>query len=229
MSIKLEMVAIYILELEDGKYYIGRSKAKTDKGILSRINKHYLQTQTAAAWCIKYKPIKTIEIKQEQTIYDENKWTKVYMGKYGIDNVRGGDYVRIKLPTEQVKSLQREIDGANDKCHSCGKKGHFIRFCPNKRVSVINIEKNKEIKEIKEETVWECEYCLKHYETEKMCEKCEIIHENNKVLNNLLRRFKNIHYGDIKKLCIKHNYFGGLVAKELNNSIFRLNRKKIYF
>ena len=110
MSIQLEMVSIYILELEDNKYYIGRSKKKTDKGIKSRINAHFNQSKTAAAWCKKYKPIKIVDIKKDQTVYDENKWTKIYMEKYGIENVRGGDYVRVKLTKGDVEKLQREID-----------------------------------------------------------------------------------------------------------------------
>ena len=106
MSINLDSVAIYILELEENKYYIGRSKKKTDAGIHNRIKQHFNQRSTAAAWCKKYQPIKIVEILKDQMIYDENKWTKIYMEKYGIENVRGGDYVRINLPKNQIKYLQ---------------------------------------------------------------------------------------------------------------------------
>lgn len=216
------MVTIYILELENKKYYVGRSKKKTDAGIQSRIKQHFNQGQLAAAWCKKYKPTKIIEIKKNQTVYDENKWTKIYMQYYGIENVRGGDYVRVKLPKGDIEKLQRELDGANDRCHRCGETGHFIRFCTNKKKE----ESKREEEEF--EYVWECEYCLKQYETEEGCEKCETKHENNKVLNNLLRRFKNIHYSDIKRLCEKYNYHGGIVASEIRNSIFKYSRKKIF-
>ena len=43
MSINLDSVAIYILELEENKYYIGRSKKKTDAGIHNRIKQHFNQ------------------------------------------------------------------------------------------------------------------------------------------------------------------------------------------
>jgi len=207
MNIELEMVAIYILELEDNRYYIGRSKKKTDAGINSRIKAHF--TGKGAAWTKKYQPIKIIEIKKDQSVFDENKWTKIYMNKYGIENVRGGDYVRVKLPKTDIEKLQRELDGANDICHGCGGKGHFIRFCPNKK------------KKIEDEIVWECE-CLKQYETEKECELCEKKHENNKVFNNLLMRFKNVHYGDIERLCEKHDYHGGLVTKEIRKEFIHV-------
>ena len=210
MKTQLEMVTIYILKLENNKYYIGRSKKKTDAGIQSRIKQHIDQKKTAAAWCKKYKPIKIIEIKKNETKFDENKWTKIYMEKYGIENVRGGDYVRIKLPKDQVMKLQREIDGANDKCHRCGESGHFISYCPNK----IKTEQSKVLIG-QEEIVWECSVCLRQYDIEKECEECETKHEHNNILNNLLRRFKNVHYRIIKRLCEKHHYHGGLVAKEI--------------
>jgi hypothetical protein len=227
MSIQLEMVTIYVLELEDKKYYIGRSKKKTDKGIKSRIKAHFNQSTTAAAWCKKYKPIKIIDIKKDQTVYDENKWTKIYMEKYGIENVRGGDYVRVKLTKGDVEKLQREIDGANDKCHRCGETGHFIRFCKNKKVEKKENPTEKGGKNPpEEEIVWECELCLKHFSTEKECEMCEDQCQKNKVLNNLLRRFKNIHYGDIERLCKKYDYHGGRVSQEIGNSVLKIYRLK---
>ena len=234
MSIQLEMVTIYILELEDNKYYIGRSKKKTDAGIQSRIKAHF--NGKGASWTKKYQPIKIVDIKKDQTVYDENKWTKIYMQQYGIENVRGGDYVRVKLPKGDIEKLQRELDGANDRCHRCGETGHFIRFCKNKKKEDTNItlsmlpQKNENKNEDEEEEiVWECEVCLKQYETEKECEMCEIKHNNNKILNNLLRRFKNIHYGDIERLCKKHDYHGGRVSQEIRNSVLKIHRlKNIY-
>ena len=220
MSIQLEMVTIYILELEDNKYYIGRSKKKTDAGVQSRIKAHF--NGKGASWTKKYQPIKIVDIKKDQTVYDENKWTKIYMQQYGIENVRGGDYVRVKLPKGDVEKLQRELDGANDKCHRCGETGHFIRFCKNKK-KVENPPKEEE------EIVWECELCLKHYSTEKECEMCENQCQKNKVLNNLLRRFKNIHYGDIERLCKKYDYHGGRVSQEIRKSVLKIHGfKKIY-
>tara|TARA_Y100001968_G_C19430866_1_gene756959 strand:- start:522 stop:1226 length:705 start_codon:yes stop_codon:yes gene_type:complete len=225
MSIQLEMVTIYILELEDNKYYIGRSKKKTDAGIQSRIKAHF--NGKGASWTKKYQPIKIVDIKKDQTVYDENKWTKIYMQQYGIENVRGGDYVRVKLPKGDVEKLQRELDGANDRCHRCGETGHFIRFCKNKKKDEKNEEKNENKKEeVEEVIIWECELCLKHYSTEKECEMCENQCQKNKVLNNLLKRFKNIHYGDIERLCKKYDYHGGRVSKEIRNSVLKIHRLK---
>ena len=225
MDIELEKVTIYILELEQNKYYIGRSKKKTDAGVHSRIKTHF--NGKGASWTKKYQPLKIINIYKNQTVYDENKWTKIFMEKYGIENVRGGDYVRVKLSKGDIEKLQREIDGANDKCHRCGETGHFIRFCKNKK----NVrEVKEEVKEeVIEEIVWECEVCLKQYETEADCEKCENKHENFKVLNNLLRRFKNIHYGDIERLCKKYDYHGGRVSQEIRNSVLKIHGHKHYY
>ena len=37
----LEKVTIYILKLEENKYYVGRSKKTTEKGVKARINQHF--------------------------------------------------------------------------------------------------------------------------------------------------------------------------------------------
>jgi hypothetical protein len=206
VKIDLEKVTIYILKLEENKYYVGRSKKNTEKGVNARINQHFQKGPMAAAWCKKYTPIDTEDIKYDQTKHDENKWVKIYMERYGIENVRGGDYVRVKLPTEQVTMLQSELNGANDLCHKCGQPGHFIRFCPGP---------SKEVSEPMSYTVWACNVCNTEYELESDCDNCELKHVQNKVLHNLCRRFKTVHYRIINDLCKQFNYHGGQVTAVL--------------
>lgn len=84
------------------------------------------------------------------------------MIKYGIDNVRGGNYVKIELDIEEKKILQSELWGVKDLCKSCGQSGHFIKSCP------LNIEK-REAKEVKISEVsvslFKCRKCYKEYKT----------------------------------------------------------------
>jgi hypothetical protein len=84
------MVYIYVLKLENNKYYIG--KTETPK---FRIENHF--SSNGSEWTKLYKPIKIIEIIPDCDNYDEDKYTKIYMDKYGINNVRGGSYVQIEL------------------------------------------------------------------------------------------------------------------------------------
>jgi hypothetical protein len=61
--------------------------------------------------------------------FEEDKITKEYMSKYGIDKVRGGSYVEVELSPFQIDALQKEIWAANDLCTKCGRSGHFVKDC----------------------------------------------------------------------------------------------------
>ena len=91
---------IYILKLEQGKYYIG----KTNKPQF-RLNNHF--NSNGSEWTKKYKPIKVLDIKKNCDNYDEDKYTRKYMDKYGINNVRGGSFVTIKLSDSEIDILKK--------------------------------------------------------------------------------------------------------------------------
>lgn len=111
-----------MLECEGGKYYVGRTDDPE-----RRMQEH--SEGFGSAWTTKYSPIKMIEVIENADKYDEDKYVKKYMEKYGIDNVRGGSYAQVKLPNETRKFLDREIVGADDRCFRCHKPGHFVNDC----------------------------------------------------------------------------------------------------
>jgi len=94
------MVFIYILELENKKYYVGKT---TNPDF--RLEQHF--NSFGSQWTKKYKPIKILELKPNCDDYDEDKYTKMYMDKYGINNVRGGSYVQIKLDKVTIENLEK--------------------------------------------------------------------------------------------------------------------------
>ena len=147
------MVFIYILKLQQEKYYIGKTENPS-----FRLNSHF--NSNGSAWTKKYLPIKLLKLIPNCDKYDEDKHTKIYMDKYGIDNVRGGSYVSIKLNKSVKEELERTSDANNDKCFICKKKGHFAQDC---------YEYSSE-----EEELWCCQYCDKQFDTEKGV----IFHEN---------------------------------------------------
>ena len=154
------MTNIYILKLQNGKYYIG----KTDN-IEQRKQQHI--NGTASNWTKKYPPISVEQIIPNASDFDEDKYTKEYMSKYGIDNVRGGTYVTEELDEVQQYTLQKEIWGAKNLCTQCGRSGHFVKYCKyEKDVNGNDIYKSNIY-------VWICEYCDKEFETENSCEKHE--------------------------------------------------------
>ena len=116
------MVFIYALQLEEEKYYIG----KTNNPYF-RLDNHF--NSNGSEWTKKYKPLLVFELIPNCDDYDEDKYTIKYMEKYGINNVRGGSFCKIKLCNNNIITLNQMIKGSTDKCYICGKDDHFANDC----------------------------------------------------------------------------------------------------
>lgn len=123
------MVCIYVLQLENNKYYVGKSNNP-----LKRLTDHI--NSNGSAWTNKYKPLDVIEVIPNCDPFDEDKYTIKYMEQYGINNVRGGSFCRIKLSQESKATIKKMINGTTDKCYQCGEAGHFANRCPEKEASL---------------------------------------------------------------------------------------------
>jgi hypothetical protein len=128
------MVYVYVLQLEKGKYYVGKSDNPN-----IRIDNHF--NCGGSEWTKMYKPIRVVNIKSGCDNYDEDKITKQYMDKYGINNVRGGSFVTIKLEKSEIDVLKKMNCGTHNKCFKCGKGGHYATNC---KTNSKNIYKKKE-------------------------------------------------------------------------------------
>ena len=113
---------VYVLKLEGGRYYVGKSD-----NVIKRYQDHL--NGAGSAWTRKYRPLSLEETKRDVSPFEEDKVTKEYMSKYGIDKVRGGSYTQIVLDEGQTETLTQELRGAKDQCRRCGRAGHFIKDC----------------------------------------------------------------------------------------------------
>jgi len=112
---------IYVLKLENDYYYVGKTN-----DLAKRFEEH--KSGNGSTWTKIHKPLSYDKVIEKASPLDEDKITKEYMIKYGIDKVRGGSYVREKLTNTDINSLQREIWGAQNLCFKCGNK-HFVKDC----------------------------------------------------------------------------------------------------
>jgi len=182
------MTNIYILLLEEERYYIGRSN-----NVLFRYQEHI--NGNGSAWTRKYKPISLEKTITNVSPFEEDKITKEYMSKYGIDKVRGGSYVEIELSKFHIDALKMEIWSAKDLCTNCGRFGHFIKDCYAKTDVFENIIKYEA------EYNWGCKYCDKKFTKEfsaivheKSC-RSKIIKPNNLKSNGICYRCGRLgHY-----------------------------------
>lgn len=147
------MESIYVLQLEDNKWYIGKTS-----DVAVRFKQHV--SGKGSAWTKSYEPIRIVETRPLRNDYDENNTTKDYMKKYGIDNVRGGSYTQVVLSEDVENVLKLELRGDTDTCFKCNLKGHFANKCP------ITFRKPA-VSKVEEE--WECDYCDRTFTTRYGC------------------------------------------------------------
>ena len=129
------MVFIYVLELENNKYYVSKT---TNPDF--RLEQHF--NSFGSQWTKKYKPAKILELLPNCDDYDEDKYTIKYMEKYGINNVRGGSFCEIKLNDNNIITLNQIINSVTDKCYICGNNGHYANECKQKsgdKIPIVNL------------------------------------------------------------------------------------------
>lgn len=94
---------IYVLKLEDNHFFLMRSSEKSDAQILFEAEILYEYPKI-------YLPELVYERHNEESPIDLDRYVKHYMIWFGIDNVRGGSYLKPILPDYQEKTLIDEMN-----------------------------------------------------------------------------------------------------------------------
>lgn len=105
-SKKKRVTYIYILECADETYYVGKTK-----NLERRLDQHF--SGEGSVWTTLHPPIKLLESHRSTGFADENITTLRTMEKYGIINVRGGDFCYTKIGKKRLTYLTERIEILN--------------------------------------------------------------------------------------------------------------------
>lgn len=167
------MVFIYVLCLEENKYYVGKTNNPQ-----FRLYKHF--NGNGSYWTKKYAPIKIHKIYSSCDDYDEDKYTIKMMNKFGICNVRGGSFSRSILSKQELIIIYKMICNAQNLCFNCG-NSHFILDCDYKK-KLIDIE----LLVLKHEILRQC--CILSLTSQQI---------SAQIMKNILEKTDNIMFNDI--------------------------------
>ena len=129
---------VYVLELENSKYYIGYSN-----NVNERLYKHFYKN--GSEWTKKYKPIKLLECVMGDKIVEKSK-TLEYMTKYGWENVRGASWCQVDLksaPDLLSKSMNSNFLSSNNNSPDVCHKKKIDEDCIDDFIYVLELSDNK--------------------------------------------------------------------------------------
>ncbi len=126
------MVNIYVLELKDGKYYVGKTNHT-----FQRFNQH--KSGTGAKWTQRHKVVDLFAFHKNMNDTDENKITIQMMRKYGVRNVRGGSWTKVDMTEREIQKLEKRLHSRTKRktaskrnrktCTRCGRTSHTVSKC----------------------------------------------------------------------------------------------------
>lgn len=115
---------IYILRLEEDKYYVGLYEMSLDPPNMEEILYHINND-----WVNTYNPIELLDIVPLSDSFDVNTIMFKLMNEFGIDNVRGGKFCNLSLNEDERYVFAKLVYGMTDKCYQCGHYGHYKHHC----------------------------------------------------------------------------------------------------
>lgn len=128
---------LYILELEEGKYYVGKKTSNSNRRFMVHNGTEVVDKKYTTTWINKYPPLLDITPIEyfNCSDFDEDMLTKMLMCKYGIDNVRGGSYSQPILGIQEKQELERILPMECDR--------HAVKRIINCNIWLLELECDK--------------------------------------------------------------------------------------
>lgn len=158
------MSFIYLLCLENDKYYVGRTS-----DIHRRIGQHFLGE--GAKWTKLHKPKSIILYTTELNEYHEDYMTLLTMKKYGIDNVRGGRWCMQFFSDSKKAQLNSYISYIDEKLSVQENMTRIENIRLDYIITVLSLHGIDKDKFGKDELLWQELIEI------KKCTKCRQYHE----------------------------------------------------
>lgn len=112
------MKYIYLLKLQNNKYFVGNTNC-----LKKSYDKYFIKKKYDIEWLKVNKPIK---MEKMYHIGNINKYTLKYMSKYSIQDVRGGKYSDLIIEKKELEQLKKKLNpitlknNYNIHCIDCG-------------------------------------------------------------------------------------------------------------
>lgn len=118
--------SVYILELEDGRVYVGSSRDVPRRVVQHSVGSGSAYTRTYPPTGVQLPRLGNVEGDGDAAERDE---TLRYMMLRGIPYVRGWKFCRVDMTPEEFDEAESNIRELFDLCRKCGYKGHFCTHC----------------------------------------------------------------------------------------------------
>ena len=138
--------SVYVLELQDGSLYVGRSD-----NVPRRVHQH--ASGQGALFTRERGMHRVLHVRHGVHPSEEQAVTCELMRQYGVGNVRGGSYSQRVLSEATEERLQRSVRRAERLCSRCGRDSHTASQCYARTT-----------------LAWECVGCSQEFETERQLE-----------------------------------------------------------
>ena len=96
-----EKLYMYFLSLENDKMFLHTDYKKEHDEILKICERDYEFVKIC-------KPIKVVFLLEIEDLYDIDKYVKIFMHMFGINEIRGGSYIEPNLPEYLIKFIEYE-------------------------------------------------------------------------------------------------------------------------